>query len=141
MGLQDTYNYVFTGGDGRQFCYAPDYQQFEKSTIINDPTLKAGAVISWYDNAYGHVAIVEAVYRDSNGDITSIDVSEGSISFGQYGRNARTIVNSAPNETLKRKENCEGNGSGCQHFKNISIDNIKNLYGSQQFVCYLKIVK
>ena len=140
MGLQDTYSYVSNGGNGRDFCYASDYQQFEKSTDPNDPTLKAGAIISWYDNTYGHVAIVEAVYRDSNGNITSIDVSEAGIGFGQYGRNARLIINNSYNSTLKRQENCEGNGTGCQHFKNISINNIKNLYGSQQFICYLKIV-
>jgi len=141
MGLQDMYNYVSNGGNGRDFCYASDYKQFERSTNVNDPTLKAGAIVSWYDDSYGHVAVVEAVYRDSNGNITSIDVSEASIGFGQYGRNARTIINNSTSQTLKRRENCEGNGSGCQHFKNISISNIENLYGQQQFICYLKIVK
>jgi len=63
------------------------------------------------------------------------------IGFGKYGINARTIINNSFNSTLKRKENCEGNGSGCQRTKNISIDNIKNLYGQQKFICYLKIVK
>ena len=141
MGLDNIYDYVYGGGDGRDFCYASDYQQFEKSTNPNDPTLKAGAIISWYDNAYGHVAVVEAVYRDKNGNITSIDVSEASIGFGQYGRNARTIINNSLNSTLKRKENCEGNGTGCQNFKNISMNDIKNLYGQQKFICYIKIVK
>lgn len=141
MGLDNIYDYVYGGGDGRDFCYASDYQQFEKSTNPNDPTLKAGAIISWYDNAYGHVAVVEAVYRDQNGNITSIDVSEASIGFGQYGRNARTIINNSLNSTLKRKENCEGNGTGCQNFKNISMNDIKNLYGQQKFICYIKIVK
>lgn len=141
MGLDNKYNYVYGGGNGRDFCYAGDYKQFEKSTNPNDPTLKAGAIISWYDSSYGHVAVVEAVYRDANGNITSIDISEAGIGFGQYGRNARTIINNSSNSTLKRKENCEGNGSGCQRFKNISMSNIKNLYGQQQFICYLKIVK
>jgi len=141
MGLQDTYHYVYGGGNGRDFCYASDYQQFEKSTNPNDPTLKPGAIISWYDSLYGHVAVVEAVYRDQKGNITSIDVSEAGIGFGKYGINARTIINNSFNSTLKRKENCEGNGSGCQRTKNISIDNIKNLYGQQKFICYLKIVK
>ncbi len=141
MGLQDSYNYVYGGGNGRDFCYAGDYQQFERSTNPNDPTLKPGALISWYDSTYGHVAVVEAVYRDSSGNITSIDISEAGISFGQYGRNARTIINNSSNSTLKRKENCEGNSTGCQHFRNISIANIKNLNGRQQFICYIKIVK
>ena len=141
MGLDNTYNYVSGGGNGRDFCYAGDYKQFEKSTNPNDPDLKAGAIISWYDNSYGHVAVVEAVYRDAKGNITSIDISEAGIGFGQYGRNARTIISNASNSTLKRKENCEGNNTGCQNFKNISMSNIKKLYGKQQFICYLKIVK
>lgn len=141
MGLDNMYNYVYDGGNGRDFCYAGDYRQFEKSTDPNDATLKAGAIISWYDDTYGHVAVVEAVYRDTKGNITSIDISEAGIGFGQYGRNARTIINNSLNSTLKRKENCEGNGSGCQRFKNITVDNIKNLYGQQKFICYLKIVK
>ena len=141
MGLNDVYSYVSDGGNGRDFCYASDYRQFEKSTDPNDPTLNAGAIISWYDSSYGHVAVVEEVYRDANGNITSIDISEAGIGFGQYGRNARTIINNSFNSTLKRQENCEGNNSGCQHFKNISMSNIKNLYGQQSFICYLKIVK
>lgn len=141
MGLDNVYNYVYGGGNGRDFCYAGDYQQFEKSTNPNDPTLKAGAIISWYDSSYGHVAVVEAVYRDAKGNITSIDVSEAGIGFGKYGANARTIISNSQNQTLTRQENCEGNGSGCQHFKNISMENIKNLYGQQKFICYLKIIK
>lgn len=141
MGLQDMYNYVYSGGNGRDFCYANDYKQFEKSTDPNDPNLKPGALISWYDSSYGHVAVVEGVYRDSNGNITSIDISHSGIGFGQYGRNARSIINKSSNSTLKRKENCEGNNTGCQNFRNISISNIKNLNGRQKFICYIKIVK
>lgn len=141
MGLQDKYHYVYSGGNGNDFCYAGDYRQFEKSTNPNDPTLQAGAIISWISDSHewGHVAVVEAVHRDSNGNITSIDISEAGIGIGQYGRNARLIIGNSANPTLKRQDNCEGNNTGCQQFRNIPISKIK--YNSGSFICYLKIVK
>lgn len=139
MGLQNMYKYVTNGGDGNGFCTADDYQQFEHSYNPNDSTLRAGSIISWNSDKhkYGHVAVVEAVYRDSNGNIISIDISEAGISFGSLAKAGFTTSSqlwnySGSDKLRKRSIICEENG--CQHFKNISMETIK-----YNFICYLKI--
>lgn len=141
MGLQNEYSYVTSGGNGNGFCYASDYNQFEHSNNPNDPNLKAGSLISWNssEHSYGHIAVVEAVYRDSNGDITSIDISEAGVSFGNPVKagltNSRELWSyNGPDILKKRSLVCEDNG--CQNFRNINMNTIK-----YNFICYLKVVK
>ena len=96
---------VSNGGNGGDFCYAPDYASFEKKYDVYD--VKPGDVISWRNGAsYGHVAIIEAVYRDSSGKPTKVLISEAYNKLGSgYGTyykasNGRTyLVNNDSGKT------------------------------------------
>lgn len=60
--------------DGGAYVTAMEGSIFKKTTNPND--IKAPAVISWKNGSYGHVAIIEEVQTDSNGNKTFV-VSEG----------------------------------------------------------------
>lgn len=61
-------------GDGGMYVTNMESAVFKKTTNIND--IKAPAVISWKNNSYGHVAIIEEITKDSKGNKVFI-VSEG----------------------------------------------------------------
>lgn len=61
-------------GDGGMYVTNMESAVFKKVTNIND--IKAPAVISWKNNSYGHVGIVEEIKTDSNGNKIFV-VSEG----------------------------------------------------------------
>lgn len=73
-----------TVGNGIDWYRTPNSTYFKKSTNINDA--RAGAIVSWaWNNAnkiasyganYGHVAIVESVYKNANGQ-TMVTITEG----------------------------------------------------------------
>lgn len=148
---------VTSGGNGGDFCKSADYASFNK--VYNVQDLKPGMVISWAggtNHSYGHVAIIEDVYYDSNGNVTSIDVSEGSNSSGSgyntvYNGNYinNSYIWSLSNGTYKqqiRQYNCEGSldgstGTGCQRFTNIPVNQIKNRWSSYKFICAIDLLE
>lgn len=121
--------------DGGKYCSVAEVQNgtFKKSTNVNEP--KVGALISWVDSEYGHVAVVEQVNSDG-----SIVISEASISNG--------IVPDRPTlhkwydtmggAKLARKYNCEGNGKGCFKTTTLSKNQIYSYVG--HFVCYIYLI-
>ena len=100
--------------NGGEFCDSVDAQKFNQGT---EP--KAGSLISWGYEPWGHVAFVEKVNPDG-----TFDISEAGISFGLYGRSARSIVSG---NNAARRENCEGNGTGCFNYQsNITTSAYSN---------------
>ncbi len=156
---------VTGGGNGNGFCYASDYSQFPQITDINQ--FKPGMIISWDSDKsiagheFGHVAVIEDVHYDSNGNVESIDVSEGGISSGTgmrttfqypgysdlYIAESKTIWNLSDGtyKNLARQYVCEGSldgstGNGCQKFTNIKAANIKNRWSGYSFICAIDLL-
>lgn len=149
---------VTNGGNGGDFCYASDYSKFPKSYNIYD--VRPGDVISWSSGSYGHVAIIEAVYRDSSGNPTKVLISEA---YNKVGSGYNTYYTASNGKTYfvdntsgvsireteytalrqeLRKYNCEGPtgfGNGCQRYEEININNLAGRWG-YRFVCYIHLV-
>ncbi len=135
------------GGNGGEFCSVAQSLP-DKFTIVNDYSKpKAGSLVVWSGGAggYGHVAVVEKILDDN-----TVFISEAGISYGKFGRAAtdllwtngtqyNTINAQYGSNALARKANCEGNNSGCQSFKAVSISNIKN-YSGLNFTCYVYLL-
>lgn len=135
------------GGNGGEFCSVAQSLP-DKFTIVNDYSKPAaGSLVVWSGGAggYGHVAVVEKILDDN-----TVFISEAGISYGKFGRAAtdllwtngtqyNTINAQYGSNALARKANCEGNNSGCQSFKAVSISNIKN-YSGLNFTCYVYLL-
>lgn len=135
------------GGNGGEFCSVAQSLP-DNFTIVNDYAKpKAGSLVVWSGGSggYGHVAVIEKII-DSN----TIFISEAGVTIGKFGRTATDLLwttGSKYNITntqygsnaLARKANCEGNNSGCQSFRTISISDIKN-YGGMNFTCYVYLL-
>lgn len=135
------------GGNGGEFCEVAQGLP-DNFPIITDYTKpKAGSLVVWKggSSGYGHVAVIEKVIDDN-----TVFISEAGIGTGQFGRTATDLLwtnGSGYNATiakygsnaLARKANCEGNNSGCQSFKKVSISTIAN-YGSMNFACYVYLL-
>lgn len=135
------------GGNGGEFCSVAQSLP-DKYTIVNDYSKpKAGSLVVWSGGVggYGHVAVVEKII-----DKNTIFISEAGITYGKFGRPATDLLwtNGTQHDTinaqygsnaLARKANCEGNNSGCQSFKAVSISNIKN-YSGLNFTCYVYLL-
>lgn len=135
------------GGNGGEFCSVAQSLP-DNFTIVNDYSKpKAGSLVVWSggSSGYGHVAVVEKII-DSN----TVFLSEASITNGKFGRTATdllwttgsnynlTIANYGSIENA-RHANCEGNNSGCQSFKELSISSIAN-YSGLNFECYVYLL-
>ena len=70
---------ILTGnmGNGQDFYRMGKKAGYENSENIND--IRVGDTISWAYGAYGHVAVVENLKRDSNGKVISVEISEGNM--------------------------------------------------------------
>ncbi len=70
---------ILTGnmGNGQDFYRMGKKAGYETSENIND--IRVGDTISWAYGAYGHVAVVENLKRDSNGKVISVEISEGNM--------------------------------------------------------------
>ena len=135
------------GGNGGQFCEVAEGLP-DNFTIVRDyQKPKAGSLIVWKGgtNDYGHVAVIEKV-TDEN----TVFISEASIGNGQFGSTAKELlwtsgsqyqqaINKYGSNAAARKANCEGNDSGCQSFKTISISSLKN-YSGLSFACYVYLL-
>lgn len=147
---------VSSGGNGADFCYSNDYKDFKHVYDIN--SLKPGMVISWSGgngHSYGHVAVIEDVYYDSEGNVESVDISEGSNSSGTgYNTiyNGEKITNDyiwglseGSYKNQVRQYNCEGslngsNGTGCQTYTNVPASQLQIRWGSYHFVCGIDLL-
>lgn len=135
------------GGNGGEFCEVAQGLP-DNFPIVTDYTKpKAGSLVVWKggSSGYGHVAVIEKII-----DENTVLISEAGIGIGQFGRTATDLLwtnGSGYNATiakygsnaLARKANCEGNNSGCQSFKKVSISTIAN-YGSMNFACYVYLL-
>lgn len=143
-GSSKTFPY---GGNGGQYCeIAQSFEDpFPISTDITKP--KEGSLVVWKGgtSGYGHVAVIEKII-----DENTVFISEASIGNGAFGRTATDLLwtsgsgYNATNakygsNTLARKANCEGNDSGCQHFRKISLSALGN-YGGLNFACYVYLL-
>lgn len=160
---------VTGGGNGGHFCdsngYGWQYAQFPRVYDVND--FKPGMVISWSSDASiaghsaGHVAIIEDVYYDSNGNVVSVDISEAALSSGNgigstfrlEGYNdlyisTRNVIWNLPSgryQSLARQFSCEGSldgstGNGCQMFVNVQADKIINRWPGYTFNCAMDLL-
>lgn len=147
---------VSSGGNGADFCYSNDYKNFKHVYDIN--SLKPGMVISWSGgngHNYGHVAIIEDVYYDSEGNVKSVDISEGSNSSGTgYNTmyNGQKVTNNyiwglseGSYKNQVRQYNCEGSlggstGTGCQSFTNVPASQLQTRWGTLHFVCGIDLL-
>ena len=160
---------VSSGGNGGHFCdatgYGWQYAQFPRVYDVNE--LKPGMVISWSSDANkaghsaGHVAIIEDVYYDSDGNVISVDISEAALSSGigigstftLPGHSdlyiaTRDVIWDLPSgsyKTLVRQFACEGSldgstGNGCQLFVNVPANKIKNRWDGYTFNCAMDLL-
>lgn len=160
---------VTSGGNGGHFCdttgYGWQYAQFPRVYDVNE--FKPGMVISWSSDASiaghsaGHVAIIEDVYYDSNGNVISVDISEAALSSGigigstftLPGHSdlyiaTRDVIWDLPSgsyKTLVRQFACEGSldgstGNGCQLFVNVPANKIKNRWNGYTFNCAMDLL-
>lgn len=125
-------------GNGGEFCQKARKVNYQVNEDVNDVT--EGSIISWMYNTYGHVAIVEKVNRDSSGNVTSIEISQGGLgynnplykpSFEYKGRTIMTSIFKGNNwgfvsnndyggmEVERRQVWCEAFGTGCQNYGQI----------------------
>lgn len=70
---------ILTGnmGNGQDFYLMGKNAGYETSNDIND--IREGDTISWAYGNYGHVAVIENLERDNNGNIVSVVISEGNM--------------------------------------------------------------
>ena len=145
---------VTSGGNGADFCYAPDYQQFTSTTNVDE--IQPGDVVSWgggNGHSYGHVAVIEVVYRDASGKVTSALTSEGGNSFGSgYGTYYKGHyvdnsyiwgLSSGSYKNEVRAYNCEGPtglGTGCQNFRVRTRAQLMAPSSSYRLNCFIHLV-
>lgn len=107
---------------GGQFCDLSDAKKFNMGT---EP--KAGSLVSWSYQPYGHVAFVEQVNEDG-----TFNISEAATGFGMYGNTFKSLPNKTP---AVRMQNCEGNGTGCFNYRtNVT----KSLFSGFKCFIYLR---
>lgn len=135
------------GGNGGEFCEVAESLP-DKFTIVNDYTKpQVGSLIVWSggQGGYGHVAVIEKII-DSN----TVFLSEAAISYGQFGTTATKMLWTSGGQynatnakygsnEIARRENCEGNNSGCQSFKEVSINSLQK-YSGLNFLCYVYLL-
>ena len=135
------------GGNGGEFCEIAQSLPDNFPIVTDYSKPKAGSLVVWKggSSGYGHVAVIEKII-----DENTVLISEAGIGIGQFGRTATDLLwtngsgYDATNakygsNALARKANCEGNDSGCQSFKKVSISAIAN-YGSMNFACYVYLL-
>lgn len=141
-------------GDGGDFCTKARNAGYKVNSNIDN--IEEGSIISWkyfvsnYNGWYGHVAIVEQVYKDNNGKVISIDITQGGTGYykaGDWSKGSSTVVTldgisydlsnkkRFPNERVSfihdfgdrgRTALCETNGSGCQAPGKLNRSSISN---------------
>ena len=101
------------------------YSKFGNSNDINKP--KEGSIIVWGackngKHPYGHVAVIEKVYKNSSGKVTAVDYTEG---WAQGG------------------SSCPNTGMSCVQFqynKKKSIDDIRYSSQCEPFLGYIYLL-
>lgn len=134
-------------GNGGDICDNANSELFNKYLNVDDAV--QGAYIGWDYSDYGHIAIVEKVYKDKEGKVTKITISEAYNGLGTgftYNNKAYTKDTSGFSDILftttwntqigaeLRQENCSK--TGCFQTTDITREEIKKRWGQQRFDCY-----
>ncbi|MBS6463156.1 MAG: CHAP domain-containing protein, partial [Ruminococcus sp.] len=90
---------------------------------------QVGAIVSWKNGSYGHVAVVESV---SDGNVI---ISEAGLNVGPTftegctnGECVRRKYSASGFTAAERKAYCERDNSGCFRTKTVAISEMKSLY-------------
>lgn len=120
------------GNDGGRVCETAPYSKYKRNrgNLIDDSSIdemQAGDIIGWLSGEYGHIAVIEKVYRDSSGKVTSADITEGGLGF--YSRSS---YNNGIKDTLV---NFDGVTYDMQNYKpSKDCDSAYNSCASRPFV-------
>lgn len=130
LGSDVTWTYY---GNGGNYCDFENYDKnkFETSTDVYSP--RQGAIISWKDGSYGHVAVVEKVEGNT------VTLSQAGLTFGPtglYGCSNGSCVRRYIRNLTDRRTYCEADGSGCFNVTTLDISEVKN-YSGLNFQCYI----
>lgn len=124
-------------GNGGTYCdwINFDKNKFNVSTNYNEP--RPGAIISWKQGRYGHVAIVESVQG------SSVTISQAGLGFGPHGMfgcgDGECVRGALDLNSANRRMYCEKDGSGCFSTNTMSIESLKVYSGD--FQCYIYLTQ
>lgn len=141
LGTMGSSKQLINSRNGGEYCDIPEANNGTFKKVTDYKKAKPGSLISWANDSYGHVAVVEMV------DDEGITVSEGGIGTGYYiqylGYDSWYMWNeffpNSGNEEKARKDNCELNKSGCFSTRKIPWNNVDVNWGSK-FQCYIYLL-
>lgn len=136
-------------GNGGSFCDSNNVNKYQYVTTTDYTKPVPGSIVSWKNSSYGHVAIIENVTYDSQGNVIGVSITEGGMGLGYYSRSSgrywfSTVSSYDRNNIDVRNFNCNTyNGtssSGCFRYSEyVPISSIKNYSGS--FQCYIYLTQ
>lgn len=141
LALAGSDKQILHSRNGGEFCDIPEANDGTFKKVTDYKKAKPGSLISWANDSYGHVAVVEMV------DDEGITVSEGGIGTGYYIKEIGydswymwdVFFPNSGNEEKARKDNCELNNSGCFSTRKIPWNQVEVNWGSV-FQCYIYLL-
>ncbi len=141
LALAGSDKQILHSRNGGEFCDIPEANDGTFKKVTDYKKAKPGSLISWANDSYGHVAVVEMV------DDEGITVSEGGIGTGYYIKEIGydswymwdVFFPNSGNEEKARKDNCELNNSGCFSTRKIPWNQVEVNWGST-FQCYIYLL-
>lgn len=124
-------------GNGGTYCDSVNYDMKKFAVGYDSTKPQVGAIVSWKNGSYGHVAVVESV---SDGKVI---ISEAGLNVGPTftegctnGECVRRKYSASGFTAAERKAYCERDNSGCFRTKTVAISEMKSLY-RYTFQCYI----
>lgn len=141
LALAGSDKQILHSKNGGEYCDIPEANDGTFKKVTDYKKAKPGSLISWANDSYGHVAVVEMV------DDEGITVSEGGIGMGYYIKEIGydswymwdVFFPNSGNEEKARKDNCELNNSGCFSTRKIPWNQVEVNWGSV-FQCYIYLL-
>ena len=141
LALAGSDKQILHSRNGGEYCDIPEANDGTFKKVTDYKKAKPGSLISWANDSYGHVAVVEMV------DDEGITVSEGGIGTGYYIKEIGydswymwdVFFPNSGNEEKARKDNCELNNSGCFSTRKIPWNQVEVNWGSV-FQCYIYLL-
>lgn len=141
LALAGSDKQILHSRNGGEYCDIPEANDGTFKKVTDYKKAKPGSLISWANDSYGHVAVVEMV------DDEGITVSEGGIGMGYYIKEIGydswymwdVFFPNSGNEEKARKDNCELNNSGCFSTRKIPWNQVEVNWGSV-FQCYIYLL-
>lgn len=141
LALAGSDKQILHSKNGGEYCDIPEANDGTFKKVTDYKKAKPGSLISWANDSYGHVAVVEMV------DDEGITVSEGGIGTGYYIKEIGydswymwdVFFPNSGNEEKARKDNCELNNSGCFSTRKIPWNQVEVNWGSV-FQCYIYLL-